>query len=57
MSSRIAHHLDFVPYDVGEMIAIGRLMLQRAARVITPPDLLTGARPAQPAAAAAALRK
>ncbi len=30
MGSRIAHHLDFAPYEVDEMIAIGRLMLERA---------------------------
>ncbi|HZC41091.1 MAG TPA: AAA family ATPase [Streptosporangiaceae bacterium] len=29
MSSRIAHHLDFVPYEVGEMVDIGRLMLRQ----------------------------
>jgi probable Rubsico expression protein CbbX len=27
MSSRIAHHLDFAPYQVGELLAIGRGML------------------------------
>jgi probable Rubsico expression protein CbbX len=30
MSSRIAHHLDFAAYDVGELVAIGRLMLERS---------------------------
>src|ERR1700733_4607527 len=27
MSSRIAHHLDFVPYQIEELVAIGRAML------------------------------
>jgi probable Rubsico expression protein CbbX len=31
MSSRIAHHLDFAPYDVGELVAIGTLMLEQAS--------------------------
>jgi probable Rubsico expression protein CbbX len=30
MRSRIAHHLDFANYDVEELIAIGRVMLQRS---------------------------
>ena len=30
MSSRIAHHLDFAPYEISEMIAIGRLMMERS---------------------------
>jgi probable Rubsico expression protein CbbX len=30
MSSRIAHHLDFAPYEMGELVAIGRLMLEQA---------------------------
>jgi probable Rubsico expression protein CbbX len=30
MSSRIAHHLDFAAYEIGELVAIGRLMLERA---------------------------
>lgn len=29
MSSRIAHHLDFAPYGVEELLAIGELMLNR----------------------------
>jgi hypothetical protein len=29
MSSRIAHHLDFAPYEVGELTDIARLMLQQ----------------------------
>ncbi len=31
MSSRIAHHLDFAEYDVGELLAIGRLILDRSS--------------------------
>jgi probable Rubsico expression protein CbbX len=31
MSSRIAHHLDFAPYDQDELVAIGRAMLERAS--------------------------
>ena len=31
MSSRIAHHLDFADYDVNELLAIGRLMLDRTS--------------------------
>ena len=31
MSSRIAHHLDFAPYDLEELVAIGRAMLDRAS--------------------------
>ena len=27
MSSRITHHLDFAPYDIGDLVAIGELML------------------------------
>jgi probable Rubsico expression protein CbbX len=30
MSSRIAHHLDFANYELGELVAIGRLMLEQA---------------------------
>jgi probable Rubsico expression protein CbbX len=30
MRSRIAHHLDFADYDVDELVAIGRLMLEQA---------------------------
>ena len=30
MSSRIAHHLDFADYELGELEAIGRLMLHKA---------------------------
>jgi probable Rubsico expression protein CbbX len=31
MSSRIAHHLDFAPYQVDELVAIGRGMLDRSS--------------------------
>ena len=31
MSSRIAHHLDFAPYKLNELVAIGRAMLDRSA--------------------------
>jgi probable Rubsico expression protein CbbX len=31
MRSRIAHHLDFADYDVDELVAIGRVMLERAS--------------------------
>src|SRR5579875_2725445 len=31
MSSRIAHHLDFAPYQLDELVAIGRVMLARAS--------------------------
>jgi probable Rubsico expression protein CbbX len=31
MSSRIAHHLDFAEYEVHELLAIGRLMLDRSS--------------------------
>ena len=31
MSSRIAHHLDFAPYKLDELVAIGRSMLDRSA--------------------------
>src|SRR5208282_4466260 len=30
MNSRIAHHLDFAPYDLGELVSIGQLMLDDA---------------------------
>ena len=31
MRSRVAHHLDFAPYEVDELLAIGRLMLDRSS--------------------------
>ncbi len=36
MSSRIAHHLDFAPYDIGELMAIGQLMLDEAHYYLSP---------------------
>ena len=30
MSSRITHHLDFAPYDIGDLVAIGELMLDQS---------------------------
>jgi probable Rubsico expression protein CbbX len=39
MSSRIAHHLDFAPYDSDELIAIGRLMLDRSSYYLSPAAL------------------
>jgi probable Rubsico expression protein CbbX len=31
MSSRITHHLDFAPYDIGDLVAIGQLMLDQSS--------------------------
>jgi probable Rubsico expression protein CbbX len=31
MGSRIAHHLDFAPYDLGELVSIGQLMLEHSS--------------------------
>jgi probable Rubsico expression protein CbbX len=31
LRSRVAHHLDFADYDLDELVAIGRLMLERAS--------------------------
>jgi probable Rubsico expression protein CbbX len=31
LRSRIAHHIDFADYEMGELVAIGRLMLERAS--------------------------
>ncbi len=31
MSSRIAHHIDFAPYELDELMAIGRVMLDRTS--------------------------
>jgi probable Rubsico expression protein CbbX len=36
MRSRIAHHLDFAPYDLGELVSIGRLMLTDANYHLSP---------------------
>ena len=36
MSSRIAHHLDFAPYTLGELLAIGNSMLDRSSYYLSP---------------------
>ena len=36
MNSRIAHHLDFAPYDLGELVSIGQLMLDDANYYLSP---------------------
>jgi len=36
MNSRIAHHLDFAPYDLGELVSIGQLMLDEANYYLSP---------------------
>jgi probable Rubsico expression protein CbbX len=36
MNSRIAHHLDFADYELGELAAIGRLMLEQACYYLSP---------------------
>ena len=36
MGSRIAHHLDFAPYDVDELVSIGQLMLDDAKYYLSP---------------------
>jgi probable Rubsico expression protein CbbX len=36
MSSRIAHHLDFAEYQVDELLAIGRLMLDQSSYYMSP---------------------
>jgi probable Rubsico expression protein CbbX len=36
MNSRIAHHLDFAPYDLGELVSIGQLMLDEAHYYLSP---------------------
>jgi len=30
VTSRIAHHLDFAPYDLGDLVSIGELVLDEA---------------------------
>jgi probable Rubsico expression protein CbbX len=37
MSSRITHHLDFAPYDLGDLVAIGQLMLDRSSYHLSAP--------------------
>jgi probable Rubsico expression protein CbbX len=39
MGSRIAHHLDFAPYETDELLAIGRLMLDRSSYYLSPAAL------------------
>jgi probable Rubsico expression protein CbbX len=36
MNSRIAHHLDFAPYDLEELVSIGQLMLDEANYYLSP---------------------
>ena len=36
MSSRIAHHLDFAPYTLDELLAIGTAMLDRSSYYLSP---------------------
>jgi probable Rubsico expression protein CbbX len=36
MSSRIAHHLDFAPYTLDELLAIGNSMLDRSSYYLSP---------------------
>ena len=36
MRSRIAHHLDFASYDIGELSAIGAMMLERSSYYLSP---------------------
>jgi len=36
MRSRIAHHLDFAPYDLDELVSIGQLMLDEASYHLSP---------------------
>jgi len=36
MSSRIAHHLDFAPYTLAELLAIGNSMLDRSSYYLSP---------------------
>ncbi len=39
MRSRIAHHLDFAPYQADELIEIGRVMLDRSSYYLSPAAL------------------
>jgi SpoVK/Ycf46/Vps4 family AAA+-type ATPase len=36
MSSRIAHHLDFVDYELGELLSIGEVMLSQSNYYLSP---------------------
>jgi probable Rubsico expression protein CbbX len=37
MSSRIAHHLDFAAYDIDELVAIGKVMLEMSSYYLSDP--------------------
>jgi probable Rubsico expression protein CbbX len=41
MRSRVAHHLDFAPYQVDELLAIGGLMLDRSSYYLSPEATVT----------------
>ncbi len=45
LRSRVAHHLDFAPYQAGELLAVGQLMLERSSYYLSPAaaDALRGA--------------
>jgi hypothetical protein len=36
LSSRVAHHIDFAPYDTDELLAIGQLMVNRSSYYLSP---------------------
>ena len=36
MRSRVAHHLDFASYEIGELTAIGKLLLERSSYYLSP---------------------
>jgi probable Rubsico expression protein CbbX len=36
LRSRLAHHLDFASYDIGELTAIGKMMLEQSAYYLSP---------------------
>jgi probable Rubsico expression protein CbbX len=36
LSSRVAHHIDFAPYDTDELLAIGQLMVNRSSYYLAP---------------------
>jgi probable Rubsico expression protein CbbX len=41
MRSRIAHHLDFAPYNLDELVSIGQLMLNEASYHLSPTATMT----------------
>jgi probable Rubsico expression protein CbbX len=41
MNSRIAHHLDFAPYEMDELVSIGRVMLEQSAYYLSDEAELT----------------